>query len=100
MMGCAGITWSFLFLPREVGSALARLSGEGRRECNERRGGGYPHPARLFALLTRATLPTRGRDKKNHICRSTSFILSSAMASDGFNPFGQALAQFMMVWQR
>jgi hypothetical protein len=32
--------------------------------------------------------------------RSTSFILSSAMASAGFNPFGHALAQFMMVWQR
>ena len=34
------------------------------------------------------------------ICRSTIFSLSSAIASEGFNPFGQALAQFMMVWQR
>jgi hypothetical protein len=34
------------------------------------------------------------------ICRSTIFSLSSAMASDGLRPFGHALAQFMMVWQR
>ena len=34
------------------------------------------------------------------ICRSTIFSLSSAMASAGLRPFGQALAQFMMVWQR
>src|SRR6202040_3132727 len=31
------------------------------------------------------------------ICRSTIFSLSSAIASEGFKPFGQALAQFMMV---
>jgi len=34
------------------------------------------------------------------ICRSTSFSLSSAIASEGLRPLGQALAQFMMVWQR
>jgi hypothetical protein len=34
------------------------------------------------------------------ICRSTIFSLSSAIASDGLRPFGQAFAQFMMVWQR
>ena len=34
------------------------------------------------------------------ICRSTIFSLSSAIASAGLRPFGQALAQFMMVWQR
>lgn len=35
-----------------------------------------------------------------HICRSTSFILISAMALAGFRPLGQVLVQFMMVWQR
>ena len=32
--------------------------------------------------------------------RSTISFLSSAMALAGFRPFGQALAQFRMVWQR
>src|SRR5581483_175389 len=80
---------------------IPRPRSVGRVDANEMSGGvGATPPGALFALLTRATLPTRGRDKKTHICRSTSFILSSAMASEGFNPFGQALAQFMMVWQR
>ena len=35
-----------------------------------------------------------------HICRSTSIFLISAMALAGLRPFGQALAQFRMVWQR
>jgi hypothetical protein len=39
-------------------------------------------------------------ETKPQICRSTIFSLSSAIASEGFKPFGQALAQFMMVWQR
>lgn len=30
---------------------------------------------------------------------ATAFLIS-AMAFAGFNPFGQAFAQFMMVWQR
>jgi len=37
---------------------------------------------------------------KRYTCRSTSLSLSSAIAWDGLSPFGQALAQFMMVWQR
>ena len=36
----------------------------------------------------------------DHICRSTSIFLISAMALAGLRPFGQALAQFMIVWQR
>ena len=32
--------------------------------------------------------------------RSTIIFLISAMALAGFSPFGQTLAQFMMVWQR
>jgi hypothetical protein len=40
------------------------------------------------------------RLRRNQICRSTIFSLSSAIASEGLRPFGQALAQFMMVWQR
>ena len=38
--------------------------------------------------------------ERPHTCRSTIIILSSAMASEGLRLFGQALAQFMMVWQR
>jgi hypothetical protein len=33
-------------------------------------------------------------------CRSTSSLLMSAIALAGLRPLGQALAQFMMVWQR
>ncbi len=32
--------------------------------------------------------------------RATIIFLTSAIALAGFRPFGQALAQFMMVWQR
>jgi hypothetical protein len=35
-----------------------------------------------------------------HIFLSTIIILNSEIACDGFSPFGQALAQFIMVWQR
>ena len=38
--------------------------------------------------------------KRPHTCRSTIFFLISAIALAGLRPFGQALAQFMMVWQR
>ena len=37
---------------------------------------------------------------RRYICRSTIIRLISAMALAGLRPFGQALAQFMMVWQR
>ena len=32
--------------------------------------------------------------------RATIFLLIPAIAFAGFNPFGQAVVQFMMVWQR
>ena len=32
--------------------------------------------------------------------RSTIIFLISAIALAGFNPFGQVLVQFMIVWQR
>ncbi len=35
-----------------------------------------------------------------HIRRSTISFFNSAMALAGLNPFGQALAQFIIVWQR
>ena len=40
------------------------------------------------------------RSKPVHTCRSTSAFLISAIAFAGLRCFGQALAQFMMVWQR
>lgn len=33
-------------------------------------------------------------------CRATIIFFTSAIALAGFSPFGQALAQFMIVWQR
>ena len=38
--------------------------------------------------------------RADHTCRSTIIFLISAMALAGLRLFGQALAQFMMVWQR
>jgi hypothetical protein len=38
--------------------------------------------------------------RPGHICRSTSIFLISAIALAGLRPFGHALAQFRMVWQR
>ena len=40
------------------------------------------------------------RQRADYTCRSTIICLISAMALAGLRLFGQALAQFMMVWQR
>lgn len=37
---------------------------------------------------------------RRHTWRSTIIFLIEAIALAGFRPFGQVLAQFMMVWQR
>ena len=52
---------------------------------------------RLFGALSSAAVV---RPSARQTCRSTIFNLSSAIASEGLSPLGQALAQFMMVWQR
>ena len=44
--------------------------------------------------------PKLGQARRYHTFRSTIIFLISAMALAGLRPFGQALAQFMMVWQR
>ena len=36
----------------------------------------------------------------DHPARSTIFRFKDAIALAGFSPLGQALVQFMMVWQR
>ncbi len=38
--------------------------------------------------------------RRDQTARSTSSFFVSAIALAGFNPFGQTLAQFMIVWQR
>jgi hypothetical protein len=64
-------------------------------------------PARAEPVIGPAEGRTRwlGRDDVckefgAYIRRSTIISLSSAIASEGLRLFGQALAQFMMVWQR
>jgi hypothetical protein len=37
---------------------------------------------------------------QRYILRATSFMRSSEIASPGLSPFGHALAQLRMVWQR
>src|SRR5690606_29982255 len=51
------------------------------------------HRAEMFAAL-------RFLDTVVHTCRSASSFLISAIARAGLSPLGQALAQFMIVWQR
>src|SRR5262249_31314666 len=64
--------------------------------------GSTPKPHRLedaseVPLLAREPLRTR---LWRYTFRSTIFCLISAIAFAGLRCFGQALAQFMMVWQR
>jgi hypothetical protein len=68
-------------LPR-VPPAVARL----RRRRTTNSGSEFP--------------PLRQAKAQPHTCRSTIMRLISAIAFAGFRCFGQALAQFMMVWQR
>jgi hypothetical protein len=42
----------------------------------------------------------RASDLAHQTWRATIIFLISAMALAGFRPFGQTLAQFMIVWQR
>jgi hypothetical protein len=50
--------------------------------------------AGLRPLIPRLLLPA------GHTRRSTIIFLISAIALAGFNPFGQVLVQFMIVWHR
>lgn len=47
-----------------------------------------------------ADAPLQNRTEKNQAWRCSIMFLISAIALAGFSPFGQARAQFMMVWQR
>ena len=64
-----------------------------------------PHPPGHGAIRGRFTGGSnRGRAVvsriAHHAPRSTIIFLIPAIALAGFSPFGQAVAQFMMVWQR
>ena len=50
--------------------------------------------------VVRPAASTMGAQIMPQTRRSTISALISAIASAGFSPLGQALAQFMMVWQR
>ena len=67
----------------EVRSLAAVMPGGGVGIVKERR-------AQLSVAAAR-------RGEPRQIWRSTIFSFSSAIASEGLSPFGQALAQFMMV---
>ena len=55
-----------------------------------------PSPASGGGGESEAQAPAKG----NYTRRSSSFCLISAIALAGLRPFGQALAQFMIWWQR
>ena len=55
--------------------------------------------------LPNASAASRVRRPRSRICApqtclTTIIFFTSAIALAGLRPFGQALAQFMMVWQR
>ena len=57
--------------------------------------------ASFFSLARDLADIKSGRDAhSHHICRSSIIVLISLIALAGFSPFGQVLAQFMIVWQR
>ena len=65
----------------------------------QRRDSFAPHPVRVTADSTSPRL-RRGEAGARQTARTTIIFLISAIAFAGFRPFGQAFAQFMIVWQR
>ena len=51
-------------------------------------------------LIGGRSVQPRGVAIRGHTCRAIIIFLISAMALAGLRPFGQVLAQFMIVWQR
>jgi transposase, IS30 family len=91
-------------LPNKRFHALVGAYNNTPRKCLD-----FRTPAEAFAEVLHfeceSTSPlSRGRTEKpcasDQVCRSTIFSLISAIAFAGLRPFGQAFAQFMMVWQR
>ncbi len=58
----------------------------------------FCNAAKMSQGLTKT--PARGRGFRDQTWRSTIIFLIDAIAFAGFNPFGQVLVQFMIVWQR
>jgi hypothetical protein len=75
--------------PRQNNGAH-RITGSARGRC----------PTTNFAKCAKPIVSRMMKAPPAYICRSTIFSFSSAMASAGLRLFGQALLQFMMVWQR
>ena len=69
------------------------------RPCQAKPVAEKPERDSLFRRDDRV-LRMRGRLRPRQTVRATIIFLISAMALAGLRPFGQVLAQFMMVWQR
>jgi hypothetical protein len=52
------------------------------------------------SLRTPFSCVAKVEEKRAQNWRATIIFLISAIALAGFRPFGQAFAQFMIVWQR
>jgi len=63
-------------------------------------GGRAPVRSRLDGKRRRGAGTISSPAPLDQIWRSTIIFLISAMALAGLSPFGQVLAQFMIVWQR
>ena len=91
---------------KETGEELPQDQWSGSRRPSRLR---KASPSRASALQPgRAATPTSlgneipKADSRGwrQICRSTIICLIWLIALAGFSPFGQAFAQFMIVWQR
>lgn len=58
------------------------------------------HPKVGQAVTAAGSDPPARQDGSPQTWRVTIIFLTSAIALAGFSPLGQALAQFMIVWQR
>jgi hypothetical protein len=88
---------------REAGSLNATGPVWGRELCFNR---DEPAEVTMIKAPGGAFSERCGRDAAHappavhHTCRAIIIFLTSAIALAGLSPFGQVLAQFMIVWQR
>jgi argininosuccinate synthase len=91
--------------PRHLRGWQGRLrpARRGRLHPPQRAAAAHARPAEAEAEIV-SVIPRQAEgaspERPNQTCRSTIIFLMSAIASAGLRCFGQALAQFMMVWQR
>ena len=80
--------------------AAGGTSGRGGRSVRSTCSCPYIEASRSSIAGDDGGIETSAERGRPHTCRSTIIFLISAIALAGLRCLGQALAQFMMVWQR